>query len=365
MAPATPLAGVRVATTADRRRAEQEQLFRHLGATVMSCPLLQCVPVEPSSEMREDIEGLLSHPPDAFIANTADGVRRWFTAAESWGLAEELAKAISTSTVMSRGPKAAAALAAFGVDAAFVEPTQSLSGLVERLQVDAKGQRIVFQSHGTDSSEVLEPLVRRGASVHTIALYRVVLSADDAVRQRLLRAIAARAVDAVTFTSPLAIEALASAARDRTSSDAVVDAFCSDVAAVCVGPATARSAEKAGFLNVVAPPAARLGAMVRAAGQRLAAAAQDVEVGGVQAQLRGDVLVVGGVEVALSASERTVLSLLLERPGTVVSKVDAMRALGQGDPHATEVAVARLRRRLDGLPLAIRTVRRRGYVVEA
>jgi uroporphyrinogen-III synthase len=67
----------------------------------------------------------------------------------------------------------------------------------------------------------------------------------------------------------------------------------------------------------------------------------------------------------LSPRERDVLEVLGGSPGRIVAKVDLLNALwGGGDPHIVEVTVARLRRRLGASGVALRTVPRRGYVLD-
>jgi hypothetical protein len=80
------------------------------------------------------------------------------------------------------------------------------------------------------------------------------------------------------------------------------------------------------------------------------------------------VLRVGGSWVPLPPVEARLTGALLERFGAVVSR-DALARAGwpEGSPgrNALDVHVLRLRRRLSPLGLAIRTVRARGYLLEA
>lgn len=80
------------------------------------------------------------------------------------------------------------------------------------------------------------------------------------------------------------------------------------------------------------------------------------------------VLRVGTSWVSLPPVEARLTAALLDRTGAVVSR-DALARAGwpQGAPgrNALDVHVLRLRRRLDVVGLAIRTVRSRGYLLEA
>ena len=71
--------------------------------------------------------------------------------------------------------------------------------------------------------------------------------------------------------------------------------------------------------------------------------------------------------VPLPPVEARLTAALLDRLGAVVSREALSRAgwpAGAGGRNALDVHVLRLRRRLDGVGLAIRTVRARGYLLE-
>jgi DNA-binding response OmpR family regulator len=80
------------------------------------------------------------------------------------------------------------------------------------------------------------------------------------------------------------------------------------------------------------------------------------------------VLRYGGRWVSLPPVEARLTTAMLDRFGSVVSREALTRAgwpTGTGGRNALDVHVLRLRRRLDGVGLAIRTVRARGYLLEA
>ena len=113
---------------------------------------------------------------------------------------------------------------------------------------------------------------------------------------------------------------------------------------------------------------------------RLPAADRDVLARAVQllrfdAHLRGDepyidsnrVLHRAGMTVSLTATEASIMSLLLNHAGRVVSQAELENAAWDGvapSRDAIDAAIYRLRRRLSGLSLSIRAVRSRGYVLD-
>ena len=117
-----------------------------------------------------------------------------------------------------------------------------------------------MQLHGERQPECTLALEAAGATVIEVPVYRWAPPTDPAPLHRLIDLIAGRLVDAVTFTSAPAAEALLRAAGDRT--DAVLAAFRGDVLASCVGAVTAEPLLRRG-VPVSAPGRARLGALVR------------------------------------------------------------------------------------------------------
>jgi DNA-binding response OmpR family regulator len=74
-----------------------------------------------------------------------------------------------------------------------------------------------------------------------------------------------------------------------------------------------------------------------------------------------------GATVVLSRSEATIVRLLLDSAGTVVSRDALVAALWPDEeppgPRALDAIVYRLRRRLAGLHVCIRSARSRGFVI--
>ena len=91
---------------------------------------------------------------------------------------------------------------------------------------------------------------------------------------------------------------------------------------------------------------------------------RELVVGHRRAVLQGSLLAVGPHHIELTGRERGLVEELAARPGAVVAKGELLRRVwghDHGDPHVVEVAVARLRSRLDGVGLALEAVPRRGY----
>ncbi|TGV06043.1 response regulator transcription factor [Alcaligenaceae bacterium 429] len=114
---------------------------------------------------------------------------------------------------------------------------------------------------------------------------------------------------------------------------------------------------------------AELAARIRAFARRSVGQAQSVlEVGPLLFDMVSRELRVHDQRLALSVRELSVLEMLMARVGKVVTKQQIVASLSANDAdfseNAVEVYVYRLRKRLEGLPLQIQTVRGFGYSLE-
>ena len=114
---------------------------------------------------------------------------------------------------------------------------------------------------------------------------------------------------------------------------------------------------------------AELEARVRALIRRAhAAASAELVHGPLRLDMAGRRLYCGGQPVELSARELSVIELLMLREGRVVTKqqiVDHLYGWEEAaSSNSVEVFVYRLRRKLDGSGVDIRTVRGMGYLIE-
>ncbi len=360
-----PLAGFRVGVTAARRAEEQIALLERRGAEVVHAPALSVDPNRiDEAALLAATRQVLAAPVDIFVATTGIGLKSWFTAAERWGLQERLLAHLGAAEILARGPKSVGVIRRFGLRELWAPESEEFEDVLGHLRGrDLAGRRIVVQEHGQSLSMAAHALRRLGASVETVAVYRVEGAEDPEPMFGLIEQIAARRVHAVTFTAAPAVAAMMAAATSTGQRDDVVSAFQADVVASCVGPVTAAAFEMWGVPSVY-PDRSRLAAMVKQLEAELPSRAEGtaLEVAGHILLLHGDQVLLDGVEVKLSPAPAAVLQALLVNPGSVVSRRDLLAALPSGtagSEHAVEMAVARLRAGLG--TRCVQTVVKRGY----
>ena len=367
----SPLEGFVVGITADRRADEQADLLVRRGARVLHGPVIHTLPLGPDDDLRGATAQVIEHHPDYVIANTGIGIRGWVTAAAAWGWDETLIAALGTARVLARGPKAAGALHALGVDVWWRAPRESLSEVVNRLLAEPLvGRTVAFQLHGGDTPEVTEAIRAAGARVIEIPVYRWRLPDERAAPYALIDRVCNGDVDAVTFTTGPAVENLLELGRERDLEVAVRDALNGRVLAAVIGPYCAAVARQFGLDDIVEPVAARLGSMVRTLTEQLSGQRLVVRAGGRTMTVQGRAVEMresDGHErtVWLTTRERWLLDGLLRRRGGVVPRAELGRLVWgtAGADHLLDVTVARLRRRLGSLGAVVETVPKRGYRV--
>ncbi|MFD5989171.1 uroporphyrinogen-III synthase [Streptomyces cyaneofuscatus] len=357
-----PLAGFTVGVTAARRAEELATLLKRRGAAVQHAPALRIVPLADDSELLDATEELIDHAPDVVVATTAIGFRGWVEAADGWGIGDALLERLRGVELLARGPKVKGAVRAAGLTEAWSPGSESMAEVLDRLLGEGvEGRRIALQLHGEPLPGFIESLQAAGAEVVGVPVYRWMPPQDIAPLDRMLDATAARALDAVTFTSAPAAASFLGRAEVRGLLPEILGALRDDVLAACVGPVTALPLQARG-IPTVQPERFRLGPLVQLVCAQLPTTARVLPIAGHRVEIRGHAVLVDDELRAVPPAGMALLHTLARRPGWVVARADLLRALpGSGtDEHAVETAMARLRSAL-GAPRLIQTVVKRGY----
>lgn len=271
---AADLTGRTVAITAERRAEEQAGLFRKRGADVLLAPTVHTVDLSDDDGLRRTTEAVIADPPDWVVATTGFGMRLWFEAADAWGRGEDLIAALGASRVVARGPKAQSACRQRGLEVVWHAPGESMPEVIQWLgsQDGVADASVVVQLFDPEDHPSTAELVGLAGRVTEVPVYRWRRPDHEAPVRDLVRRIAQRRVDAVTFTSQPAVRFLLEVAAEEGVLGGVV-AACNDgaVLPVCVGPVCAEPVAAAGIRTAVWPEPYRLVPMVKLAEARLAA----------------------------------------------------------------------------------------------
>ncbi|MDT5028018.1 MAG: uroporphyrinogen-III synthase, partial [Micromonosporaceae bacterium] len=229
------------------------------------------------------------------------------------------------------------------------------------------GRRVVAQLDAEPLREMCQALRTAGAHVVEISTFRSDPPNHVDVLRRMADQVAKRQIDAVALTSQSATRYLLEQAAADGTTDDLLNAFVSDVAAACLGPLAAKPLLDRGVQPLIAlgAYAADLTALLA---QNLPQRALRLTFGRFQVEVRGQALIIGERLIPIQPGPIAVLRALAHHPGRVLSAAE-IRGLVPGwagvDDHAIEMAVSRLRRSLDGTELdgtgLVQTVVKRGY----
>lgn len=261
---ADQLAGRRIGVTSDRRSSDLIDAFERRGAQVLHAPTLRITHAQQDGPLLDDTRALIAARPDLLLAITGYGIRRWFEVADAADLAPDLQAALAGADILVRGPKARGGVRAVGLDDAGMSVEETTASLVDKVLAEyPPGLSIGVQVHGHTDEVQLDRLRAVHRQVLVVAPYRWTAIDDTDERvQRLVAAICARELDAVTFTSAPAVEALLAAAEGMGMYAQVVGALQDGVLAAAVGPVTAAPLLAVG-VNPIQPERFRMGALIR------------------------------------------------------------------------------------------------------
>ncbi|MGC5171093.1 uroporphyrinogen-III synthase [Microbacterium sp. DT81.1] len=358
------LAGCTILLPVDRRSGELTAALERHGASVRLAPALTIVPHIDDEELIARTERLIAQPPHIVVVTTGVGFRGWIEAADEAGLLEPLLVALRSAQIVARGPKARGAIQQAGLSADWVAESETAAELEEFLLAEGvRGRRIAVQHHGSGSDGLDEAFEAAGADVVSLTVYRWGPPPDPGVVRRSVTAAACGEFDAILFTSaPGAQEWLAAADILQALPRIVEHADSGRLLMAAVGPITAGPLQRAGFRPLV-PDRGRLGSLVRAVVTHFGGGhARGIETAVGRLELRSGGAVLGGRFIPLARTGLDVLSVLADAGGRTISRHELLEALPRSvaNPHAVEVAIARVREALDA-PELIKTVVKRGY----
>lgn len=235
-----PLHGKRVLVTRTKSKAGAlSAKLRAAGAEVVEFPCIETCPIFPCPAMEAAMENLGSYEWLAFTSPT--GVETFWSDLRRQG---KDARALASVKLAAVGPSTAKALAANGLTADLVPESYSGTHLGEALAQAAHGKILLLRAEEA-SSDLTEVLSESGIPYDDIPIYRTTCGHPHS--QELRQELEDGKFDFVTFTSASTVKGFVSAVGG--------DADFSRFLGLCIGPQTAREAEKFGIRTQAAAQA--------------------------------------------------------------------------------------------------------------
>ena len=358
------LSGARVLLTAQRRAGDFAQALERRGAEVVTAPALGMESHIDEHTLLAQTRRIIDLHADSVVVTTGIGFRGWLETAEVAGLGHELLAALEETRLIARGPKARGALQAAGLVPDWVAESETSAEIADFLVAEGvHGQTIAVQHHGAGDDGLESRLSGAGARTVGLVVYRWGPPPDLEALETSIRDTAAGAFDAVAFTSaPGAAAWIASMHQAQLGDDVQRLAKDGRLTLFAVGPVTAEPLRVAGFDPLV-PERARLGALVRLVVMHLGEGSASVPTPDGVLRVRATNATIDHEVIPLSPGALAIISELAREPGRVKSREQLLAVMPgvSDDPHAAEVAVARLRDVIGRH--VVRTVVKRGYAL--
>lgn len=246
---ALPLAGRRIALPESRELDLFADMLIKRGAEVLRCPLVSIHDAPDQAPVLAWLQQFVANPGDDLILLTGEGLRRLVGSAERAGgdLAQRFVARLGDVRKITRGPKPGAALRKLGLKADVVAVEPTTEGVIKTLeQENLQGRRVAVQLYGTEPNELLIGfLTRAGAQVTQVSPYVYADHIEDEQVDGLIKAIIAREVDAIAFTSATQVRRLFQIARQGAGEEGLLKAL-TTIKVAAVGPVVAEELTERG-----------------------------------------------------------------------------------------------------------------------
>ncbi|MDO8287912.1 MAG: uroporphyrinogen-III synthase [Parvibaculum sp.] len=251
----TKLDGLKILIPESRELDLFASMLEAESATVLRCPLVSILDLEDPTEALAWIDSFIAAPFDDLVLLTGEGLRRLLKlCASDETRLEKFKAALAKTRTITRGPKPARALREIGLAPILAAATPTSLGVLESLEgEDLKGRRIGVQLYPGDGAQhLITSLKERGADVIAITPYRYATQSEAAKVADMIRAIIARDIGMIAFTSTPQIDRLISVARDIGQESAFLSAM-KETPIASIGPVVDNVLEAHGLKPTVRP----------------------------------------------------------------------------------------------------------------
>lgn len=268
--PDPDLTGLRVISFESRRAEEMRRLISRMGGEPCVAPSMREIPLENQAEALRFATRLFAGTVDVLILLTGVGTRTLVAALSTRHPTPKIVEALSRVTLVARGPKPIAALAALGLKPTVTVPEPNTwRDLLTTLDAQGtlRGVRVAVQEYGSSNTALLEALAARGAEVIRVPVYRWALPEDTGPLRQAVQAICDQRADVLLFTSANQVENILHVARTMGLEPAFREAATRCVIA-SVGPVCTETLTRQGLHVDLEPLHPRMGSLLSEAGRR-------------------------------------------------------------------------------------------------
>ena len=265
--------GLTVTAFENRMAPEMAGLIERYGGRPMVTPAMREVPLEDNREALQFGERLLADQVDVLIIMTGVGLEILFNVLKTRHPVDAITFALGHITLVTRGPKPAAALKALGLKPTFTVPEPNTwRDLLKTLDASCPvlGLRVALLEYGATNAELLEELRERGATLSRVPVYRWALPENlDHLREALGNIVAGQ-VDVLLITNAVQVDHV----MQLLMRDDRVNQFkqaLTRMAVASVGPMASERLRHYGWPVDIEPSHQKMGTLVKETAEQAAA----------------------------------------------------------------------------------------------
>ncbi|HJP12988.1 MAG: uroporphyrinogen-III synthase [Nitrospinota bacterium] len=258
-----------IVITGQRRAGEMSELVRRLGGEPYIASTVS-LRFEDSAQEAERLAKEVIEGVDWAVFYTGVGVRALFDAAESGGCAGAYLESLKAAKVLSRGRKALRALREGGRPPDFQAEPGTTEGVISSLteagvitEAGGNGASVFIQTPGAMPSALPRALAPYEVRLIHGSPYRILPSEDPGAVSRLIGRLLDGGIDAITFTSPPAVNNLFVAADEMGQAEELAAALNESVATASIGPVTSDAIRENGVEPALETESQRMGGLLQ------------------------------------------------------------------------------------------------------
>jgi len=242
---ARPLFGKRIIVTRARDQASQFMAaLRELGAECIEFPTIEINPPSSWDGMDRAIRSLGDY--HWIIFTSVNGAEFFFRRIFDLGMD---VRSLGKINVAAIGPKTAMAVRTMGINPDLVPDEYKAEGIIEALRGKDLKEVNILIPRAAEAREVLpNELSKMGARVDVVEAYRTVM--PDTGAEKLGKMLENGEIDMATFTSSSTVMNFVYMFKGQEDN---LRQWMRNVAIACIGPITAKTAEKNGFNVSITP----------------------------------------------------------------------------------------------------------------
>jgi uroporphyrinogen-III synthase len=267
------LRGARVGLLEGRMGAELAGLILRNGGTPIVAPALHEASVDATGPVRDLLDGLRRGEVEVVVFLTGVAATALLDTAERMHRREELIELLQRTVNVARGQKPWRPLKQHGIPISLTaEAPYTVTEVIRGLEsIGVSGRGVALLHYGERSEELSSAIRDLGARVLELSLYEWRLPEDTEPLESLVREVIAGAVHVVAFTSQVQLRHFLLVSERMGVREALVEALRVRTLVAAVGPTCAAALEAAGIVPDVVPVHPKMGPMVVAIAEKLAA----------------------------------------------------------------------------------------------